>query len=153
MQGFLAKIRTVKISSGASSGAFAKVCTPKSSPLYGISLLVCQMVFVFVDRHLTQQELEWVLSALHTIDAWLHVYAYGHFPAVSSVFRAVERLWRMTQGCKIFAISSSSISIVDMSSCLFPFWGHKVHCTLEHNNNTTRGYFGCLFPVYLTTTS
>ena len=41
MQGFVAKIRTVKISSGASSGVFAKVCIRKSFPLYGTSISLC----------------------------------------------------------------------------------------------------------------
>ena len=36
MQGFVAKIRTAKISSGASGDIFAKVCTRRNFPLYGI---------------------------------------------------------------------------------------------------------------------
>ena len=35
MLGFVANIRTVKVSSGASGGIFAKVCTCRNFPLYG----------------------------------------------------------------------------------------------------------------------
>ena len=41
-----AKVKTVKVSSGASGGVFAKVCTRESFPLYGISFLAIKFTII-----------------------------------------------------------------------------------------------------------
>ena len=46
MLGFVAKIRTVKISSGASGGIFTKVCTRRNFPLYSTFTRVSNGIYL-----------------------------------------------------------------------------------------------------------
>ena len=46
-----AKVKTVKVSSGASGGVFAKVCTRESFQLFGTCLYMCMRFSVFTFLH------------------------------------------------------------------------------------------------------